>query len=357
MPGKKQRVVVAMSGGVDSSVAAALLVEAGYEVIGLMLNLWSEPGQECENRCCTPDSMAQARRVASKIGIPFYTIDAKQPFYDRVVRYFIDDYLIGKTPNPCGACNQFIRWDFLLNQAFSLDAQYLATGHYVRLTKSKKGLCSLSKAVDSQKDQSYILYSLGQIHLSHALFPLGQIYKTEVREIARSIDLPVADQPDSQDLCFLGGMTIRNFLTRHSNQLIKPGPIKDQHGRIIGEHQGLPFYTIGQRKGLGITNPTPLYVLEKDWNSNVLIVGTEESLGRNNMLASELNWISGELPRSSFIAEVKIRYKAPAIEALTIPLPSGDFRVEFPKPVRDITPGQVVAFYHDDECLGGGIIK
>jgi tRNA-uridine 2-sulfurtransferase len=357
MTGKKQRVVVAMSGGVDSSVAAALLVEAGYDVIGIMLKLWNEPGQECVNRCCTPDSMALARRVAAKIGIPFYSIDAKQTFYDQVVRYFMDGYLNGKTPNPCGVCNQFIRWDFLLTRALSLEANYLATGHYVHLTQSGKGLYSLLQALDHQKDQSYILYTLTQEQLSHALFPLGQFKKTEVREIAQSLNLPVADKPESQDLCFLGNGSIKDFIIRQSGQLIEPGPIKDITGNKIGEHQGLPFYTIGQRKGLGISSTIPLYVLKKEIKGNTIIVGPKTSLGQTELLASHLNWISGIPPQTPFIADVKIRYKAQLIKTTTIPLPSGDVRVEFPSPLRDITPGQVVVFYNKEECLGGGIIQ
>ncbi len=349
--------MVAMSGGVDSSVAAANLVEAGYDVIGIMLNLWSKSGQECENNCCTPEAMALARRVAAKIGIKFYTIDAKKPFYDHVVRYFIDGYLNGKTPNPCGVCNRFIRWDFLLYRALSLEADFLATGHYVRLSKSIQGRYTLSKAFDQQKDQSYILYTLTQSQLSHALFPLGQLDKTEVREIARSLGLPAADKSDSQDLCFIGNGTYQDFLIRHSNQLIKPGPIKDMEGNRIGEHRGLPFYTIGQRKGLRLSRSSPYYVVEKDFHENALIVGPETSMGRSELLAKEVNWINGISPEAPFSAQVKIRYKSPVFQAIITPFRTGDVWVAFPSPLRDITPGQVVVFYNDDECLGGGIIQ
>jgi tRNA-specific 2-thiouridylase len=357
MKGQKQRVVVAMSGGVDSSVAAALLVEAGFDVTGIMLKLWNEPGQDCENRCCTPDSMALARRIAAKIGIPFYTVDAKQAFYDQVVRPFIDAYLSGVTPNPCGMCNRLIRWDFLLNLALSMDASFLATGHYVRLSRSSEGSYHLYKSQDSRKDQSYILYSMTQNQLSHALFPLGQFEKSQVREIARSLDLPVADQPDSQDLCFLAGGTIENFLTRQSSRSVVPGPIVDITGKKLGEHRGLVIYTIGQRKGIGISNPEPLYVIDKDRRTNTLIVGPASSLGQKHLLASELNWIQGLPPRSPIDAQIKIRYQSPAIESILNPLPNGDVRIEFNSPLRDITPGQIVVFYRKDECLGGGIIQ
>jgi tRNA-uridine 2-sulfurtransferase len=238
-----------------------------------------------------------------------------------------------------------------------LEANYLATGHYVRQSKSEEGLYSLFKALDHHKDQSYILYTLSQEQLSHALFPLGHVKKTEVREIALSLNLPVANKPESQDLCFLGNSTIKDFLIRQSGQSIEPGPILDINGNKIGEHQGLPFYTIGQRKGLGISSKVPLYVLMKEIQENTIIVGPKTSLGQSELLVSHLNWISGIPPQAPFIADVKIRYKAQFIKTTTVPLPSGDMRVEFFSPLRDITPGQVVVFYNKEECLGGGIIQ
>jgi tRNA-specific 2-thiouridylase len=238
-----------------------------------------------------------------------------------------------------------------------MDASFLATGHYVRISRSSEGSYHLLKSQDSRKDQSYILYSMTQNQLSHALFPLGQFQKGQVREIARSLDLPVADTPDSQDLCFLGDGTIINFLTRQSSLPIVPGPIVDTTGKKLGEHRGLAIYTIGQRKGIEISHPEPLYVINKDRRTNTLIVGPASSLGQKQLLASELNWIQGEPPLSPVDARVKIRYKSPAIEALIYPLPNGDVRIEFRIPVRDITPGQIVVFYVNDECLGGGIIQ
>jgi tRNA-uridine 2-sulfurtransferase len=357
MGDKKHRVVVAMSGGVDSSVAAALLVEAGFEVIGIMLKLWSEPGLECENRCCTPDSEAMARRVAAKIGIPIYTIDAKEPFYKYVVTSFIDGYLNGTTPNPCGVCNQFIRWDFLLSRALELDAHFLATGHYARRIKSPQGQYLLLRGIDYKKDQSYILYSLTQSQLSHALFPLGNFNKPQVREMARAFDLPVAEKPDSQDLCFIGNGSYQDFLLRQSNLTIKPGPIKDLNGQIIGEHKGLSLYTIGQRKGLGISGLEPQYVLLKDALNNAIIIGPKSSLGRNDLQAEKINWVNGIPHNIPFTAQAQIRYKAPAIHSTIIPHSYGGARVEFSMPLRDITPGQIITFYNGEECLGGGIIR
>src|SRR5512146_1277332 len=247
---KKPTVVVAMSGGVDSSVTAALLKQQGYDVIGMMLRLWNEPGKEAANRCCTPDAMELARRVAAKIGIPFYAVDAQQAFYDQVVKYFMDGYSQGDTPNPCLVCNRSIRWEFLLQRALSLGAKHMATGHYVRLLREESGQAHLLRAIDRTKDQSYVLHVLDQVKLAHALFPLGEFTKPQVRQMARDFNLPVAERADSQDLCFLADDNVRNFLLRHVPGIQQPGPIYDREGNRLGDHQGLAFYTIGQRKGL-----------------------------------------------------------------------------------------------------------
>jgi tRNA-specific 2-thiouridylase len=238
-----------------------------------------------------------------------------------------------------------------------MDASFLATGHYVRISRSTEGSYHLHKSQDSRKDQSYILYSMTQNQLSHALFPIGQFEKSQVREIARSLDLPVADKPDSQDLCFLADDTLENFLSRQSSRSVVPGPIVDTTGKKLGEHRGLAIYTIGQRKGIGISNPEPLYVIDKDRRTNTLIVGPASSLGQKHLLASELNWIQGVPPPSPINARTKIRYQSPAIDSILYPLPNGDVRIEFDIPLRDITPGQIVVFYKDNECLGGGTIQ
>jgi tRNA-specific 2-thiouridylase len=346
-----------MSGGVDSSVAAALLVEKGYEVIGLMLRLWSEPGLETANRCCTPDAMAMARRVSAFLGIPFYAVDAQQPFHQTVVRYFNDGYTQGKTPNPCLVCNRFIRWDLLFNRALALGAKFMATGHYARLRKQGDGKFELLRARDASKDQSYILHILNQNQLSQSTFPVGNYQKTEVRQIARLFDLPVAERADSQDLCFLGNGDYRQFLLRNRPGVQNPGPIINRRGDALGEHQGLAFYTIGQRKGLGISSAIPLYVLDKDLRRNALIIGTVDELGRSELIAKEVNWISGIPPEQPLHLQVKIRYKAKDVWATVSPLPDSQVRVEFDEPVRDITPGQAAVFYDEDVCLGGGIIQ
>ena len=350
------QIVVAMSGGVDSSVAAALLKEQGYDVIGMMLRLWSEPGKEDSNRCCTPDSMGQARRVAAKLNIPFYVIDAKEIFHKTVVQYFLDGYARGETPNPCLICNRQIRWTFLLDHALALGADFMATGHYVR-KQTVEGNHRLLRAVDRSKDQTYVLHVLNQGQLGRALFPIGDYAKTEIRAIAEKFGLPTASRKDSQDLCFLAGDDYRNFLQRNAAEILKPGEIVTREGKSVGQHSGLANYTIGQRKGLGVASAVPLYVLGKDSMMNRLIVGTQEELGSRELIAREVNWLSGEAPRETFRAEVKIRYTAKEAEALVTPIEDNQARVQFNAPQRDITAGQAAVFFQGDVMIGGGIIS
>lgn len=350
------KVVVAMSGGVDSSVAAALLKEQGYDVIGMMLRLWSEPGKEDSNRCCTPDSMAQARRVAAKLDIPFYVIDAKDVFRETVVEYFLEGYARGETPNPCLICNRKVRWTFLLDHALALGAEFMATGHYARVKKEENGKIVLLRAVDQSKDQAYVLHVLDQEKLKHALFPVGDYTKSEIRQIAEKHGLPTASRKDSQDLCFLAGDDYRNFLQRNAVEMLKPGEIITQNGVVVGAHNGLANYTIGQRKGLGVASPVPLYVITKNATSNTLVVGTQEQLGSRELIARDVNWVSGEAPGEQFRAEVKIRYTAKEAEALVTPVGENQAHVMFDAPQRDITAGQAAVFFQNDLLIGGGII-
>ena len=351
------KVVVAMSGGVDSSVAAALLKQQGYEVIGMMMRLWSEPGKEDSNRCCTPDSMAMARRVAARLDIPFYVLDAKEVFRETVVQYFLDGYAAGQTPNPCLLCNRQIRWTFLLEHALAMGADFMATGHYVRRKTVDDGPFQLLRAVDRSKDQSYVLHVLNQEKLAKALFPVGEYPKTEIREMAEDLNLPVYKRPDSQDLCFLAGEDYRNFIQRNAPEILVPGEIVRRTGQVLGQHNGLANYTIGQRKGLGVRSPVPLYVLGKDANTNTLVVGEADELGRDELAAKDVNWISGEAPKKPFRAEVKIRYTARETGALVTPIDDGkQVRVRFDAPQRDVTPGQAAVFYDGDVLVGGGII-
>jgi tRNA-specific 2-thiouridylase len=354
----KPVVVIAMSGGVDSSVAAALLVEQGFSVIGMMLRLWSEQDSERSNRCCTPDSMSMARRVASILSIPFYVLDARQFFYHAVVESFIHDYTHNITPNPCIACNRSVRWEYLFNHALSAGADFLATGHYVRIHQDSNHAYQILRGLDSAKDQSYVLHVLAQKQLSHALFPLGGFTKQEVRQIAHKYNLPVADRPDSQDLCFIGANgDYRQFLVRHASQSIIPGPIVDLQGNILGYHQGLPFYTVGQRKGLCISSPNPLYVLEKDLARNRIIVGPHDQSGRRYLVAENVNWIAGASPVSPFAAQVKIRYRAHDAPGKVNIINQSTIDINFEDPVRDITPGQAAVLYNGEVCLGGGLIS
>jgi tRNA-uridine 2-sulfurtransferase len=355
--GSKPKVVVAMSGGVDSSMAAVLLVEQGYDVIGMMMRLWSESGKEADNRCCTPDQMALARRVSARLGIPFYAVDAQQVFHQQVVHYFIEGYSQGITPNPCLVCNRHIRWEFLLQRALAIGADYMATGHYARLGRDALGRIQLLRAVDASKDQSYVLHVLGQEQLTHALFPLGEFTKQQVRQMAREYKIPSAERPDSQDLCFLGHGDYREFLARHAGEQVqKQGLIVNTAGEQLGQHQGLAFYTIGQRKGLGIASPEPLYVLAKDMGQNILVVGRKDELGQRQLTAVGVNWVSGDAPIQPFRAQVKIRYKALEAWAEVTPLEGRRAHVHFDEPLRDITPGQAAVFYQDGVCLGGGVI-
>lgn len=350
------KVVVAMSGGVDSSVAAALLQQQGYEVFGMMLRLWSEPGREASNRCCTPAAMSVARRVAGQLGIPFYAVNAQERFRNVVVQYFLDGYAGGHTPNPCLACNRQIRWEFLLERALALGADYMATGHYVRLVREAGRPLRLFEAVDAHKDQSYVLHVLDQKKLQHALFPLGDLTKPEVRQIAADLKLPAATSKESQDLCFLAGQDYRDFLQRYQPQMAEPGPILDRAGNQLGNHNGLVNFTIGQRKGLGIAAAEPLFVLGKDHMRNALIVGFADELGSRELVTGPVSWLAGFARTKPFDANVKIRYSAKKAAARVTPLPDGSVHVEFRDPMRDITPGQAAVFYVDCEVLGGGLI-
>lgn len=359
MSNADRHVVVAMSGGVDSSVAAALLVEQGYRVTGIMMRLWSEESSAggAHNRCCTPDQMADARRIAAKLGIPFFVLDTKDVFRGRIVQFFIDQHVAGVTPNPCLECNRQIRFDFLQQHALSLGADALATGHYARIGRDAAGAFTLMTGIDPAKDQSYVLSVMGQEQLAHALFPVGEFEKPEVRRIAARFGLPTASKQDSQDLCFLGDGDYRRFLREHAPEAMCPGPIVRRDGTIIGQHEGLANYTIGQRKGLGIYAAEPMYVIGMNPLANALVIGTADELGGRELTASRVNWISGAPPARTFRADVKIRYKARPAPALVEVLDSDRMRICFDAPLRDITPGQGAVLYQGAVCLAGGIIE
>ena len=347
-----ERVFVAMSGGVDSSVAAALLVEQGCDVTGVMLHLWAEE----ENRCCAPQAVEDARSVARQLGIGFSLVDYEAEFKACVVDYFVAEYGRGRTPNPCLVCNREIRFGRLLRHVQALGAGRMATGHYARIEKVN-GAFRLRKGADPQKDQSYVLYMLGQEELQSLTFPVGAYTKSQVREMARRRGLPVADRDESMEICFVTDDDYRRFLQEHDPQSMRPGPIYDLSGQEIGQHKGLPGYTVGQRRGLGIAAPEALYVLRLDVARNALIVGTAGELGQQVLLADEVSYTGGEPPDGPVRVEAKIRYKARLADATWMPLEGKRARVTFDEPLRDITPGQAVVAYQGDLVLGGGIIS
>ncbi len=351
------RVVAAMSGGVDSSVAAALLKEQGYEVVGIMLKLWSDGESGRTNRCCTPADVDAARTVANQLGFPFYLINIADSFKSIVVDYFVEEYAAGRTPNPCLLCNRHIRYDLLLNKALSLGAQYLATGHYARVRQAASGQHELLRGLDPRKDQSYVLSVLGQKELAHALWPLGELTKPQVREIAAKMNLPVAQKVESQDLCFLADGDYRDFLARYApDGSIRPGEIRDTSGKVLGQHQGLPFYTIGQRKGLGLAVGEPLYVIALEAGENAVIVGTQEELGRRDCTVHHMHYVSGLAPIEPFRANAKIRYKAREAPVTVYPDDSLA-RIEFDEPQRDIAPGQGLVLFDGEVVIGQGLIQ
>jgi len=356
MDNTRRHVVVAMSGGVDSSTVTALLKEKGYQVTGMMLRMWSEDGKEEFNRCCTPDSIFAAKRVAAILGIPFYVIDAKTDFHSTIVESFLDGYAAGNTPNPCIHCNKKIRWGKLLDHALALGADLFATGHYARIIPAANGRSHLYTGVDATKDQSYVLSMLSQEQLRKTLLPLGDLTKKEVRAHATRLQLPVAEKADSQDLCFLGDSNYREFLKKYRPESLAAGPIMTSDGEVKGEHKGLAAYTIGQRKGIGIADQEPYYVVAKDITKNALIVGKKADLKVSRFMAVDFNWI-GSIPKVEFSAEVMIRYRATRSAALIKTVEPGKVLVQMEEGRPDIAQGQLAVIYQGDEVLGGGFIQ
>lgn len=351
------RVVVAMSGGVDSSVAAALLAGAGYEVVGITMSLFQSVCQIKNPRnCCSLQAFEDAYEVAKKIGIPYHALDLKEEFEKEVINYFIEEYIQGKTPNPCIKCNEKIKFGTLLNKAKELEADYVATGHYSQIEYDKdKEYYLLKKGRDLKKDQSYVLFSLQQEQLQHILLPLGRYTKEDIRKKAKELGLSVHNKPESQEICFIPDNNYHNFF-QDRGTMSRVGPILDKQGKEIGEHKGIYFFTIGQRKGLGKAFGKPLYVIEIDKNKNALIVGEKEDLFRDELIASKVSWISKNPPLRPITVKAKIRYTHKEATASVAPLSNGQVKVKFIKPQLSITPGQAVVFYQDDLVLGGGWI-
>jgi tRNA-specific 2-thiouridylase len=339
-----ERVAVAMSGGVDSSLAAAILKEAGYDVFGVYMQLWSDPD--------LAPTLSDLEHACQLLDIPFYQLDLEREFQRLVIDYFCQEYSRGRTPNPCVACNQYIKFDLLLDKALGMGAEYLASGHYARLERSAEGY-RLLKAADQDKDQSYFLYTLGQRQLRCLLFPLGELSKEKVKSLAAELGLPATSRSDSQDVCFIPDNDYRSFIKEHIP--LKEGEIVDITGRVLGRHGGLAGYTVGQRHGLGLVLNQQLYVLRLEAAKNQLVVGTKEQLLQSGLVATELSWVSGKMPGERVNIMAKVRYKAPEVAA-ELHASDGRAEVRFTEPQSAIAPGQSVVFYQGDVVLGGGII-
>ncbi len=355
---KKQRVVCGMSGGVDSSATAALLIEQGFDVIGITLKLWP---QDCVNRaedkCCGPQAVTDARSVCDKLDVPYYLIDESADFQKHVIQYFADEYKAGRTPNPCVMCNQNLKFGRLIDRADQLGADFIATGHFARVEKNADGSRYLLKrGLDLRKDQSYFLFSLRQDQLARILFPLGEKTKSDTREVARHCNLKTADKEESMEICFVPDNNYGGFLQSANLVQKHRGDIVNVHGHVLGQHDGIEFYTIGQRKGLGITTPKPVYVVELDPETNRVMVGDESALERDEFVADRCNWHPFATLTAPLEVTAKIRYNHPGAAATLTPLENGKVRVKMHTPQRAITPGQAAVFYQDDLVVGGGWI-
>jgi len=351
---KKERVVVAMSGGVDSSVAAALLKDQGYEVIGITMCFNLVDAERKRPACCGIQGIEDARRVAQKLGIRHYVLNMQKPLIDYVIKDFLNEYAHGRTPNPCIRCNQYLKFDFLLKKALSLDANFLATGHYARIAKTKNGLI-LKKARDLYKDQSYFLYHLNSKQLKHILFPIGNYTKIGVRELARKFGLAVAEKKGSQEICFLPQVDYRPFLENALGNKIKPGLILDSNGNVLGKHRGIAFYTIGQREGLGIAKGYPIYVIGIDSGKNEITVGRrEEALGKE-FIVKDVYLVCRRI-KKKIAVRVRIRYNHKEAAAWIIPF-KDKIKIKFNRPQFAITPGQSAVFYIRGLVSGGGYIE
>ena len=349
-----------MSGGVDSSAAAWLLKQEGYDVIGVTMEIWQNEDMlsvEENGGCCGLTAVEDARRVAETIGIPHYVMNFRKDFQKHVIDYFIDAYTHGRTPNPCIACNRYVKWEALLRRSLEIGADYIATGHYARIVQLPNGRYAVKKSVTEEKDQTYALYNLTQEQLSRTLMPAGAYTKDEIRAMADRAGLPVAHKPDSQEICFVPDDDYAGFITANSSWVDTPGNFVDRSGKVLGQHKGIIHYTVGQRKGLGLAFGEPVFVIKTDPENNTVVLGKNDDLFYSHVKVRGVNWISGEAPGKPINVQAKLRYRQQAAPALLVPGGKDKAELVFVQPQRAPAPGQAAVFYDRDEVLGGGTIE
>ena len=356
-----KKVMIGMSGGVDSSVAAYLLKKQGYDVIGVTMKLWQDDDDELienEGGCCSLAAVEDARKVAEKIGIPFYVLNFRDVFKEKVIDYFIDEYLNGRTPNPCIACNKHIKFDDFYKKARQIGCDYVATGHYAKIEKDEDtGRYYLKKSVTDKKDQTYALYNMTQEQLEHTLLPIGDYEKDKVREIAKEMGMDVYNKPDSQEICFVKDNDYANYVKKHSNKRIEEGYFVDTKGNVLGKHKGIINYTIGQRKGLGIAFGKPMFVLDINAKKNTVILGSNEDIFNKELIATDVNLISVDEIKEPLRVQAKIRYSAKPADATVYKHGENSIKIVFDQAQRAMTKGQSVVMYDKDIVVGGGIIS
>lgn len=358
---QNKKVVVGMSGGVDSSVAAWLLMQQGYEVIGVTMQIWQdeeEAAQQENGGCCGLSAVDDARRVAWQLGIPYYVMNFKREFKSNVMDYFVEEYLRGRTPNPCIACNRYVKWESLLKRSLDIGADYIATGHYARVEQLANGRYALKKSATAAKDQTYALYNLTQDQLAHTLMPVGEYTKDEIRKMAEDLGLNVAHKADSQEICFIPDHDYARFIEENADAVPGPGNFVDLGGNVIGRHEGITHYTVGQRKGLNLSMGRPVFVVEIRPETNEVVIGDAEDVFTDSLICDRLNWMAIDgLHGKEMQVTAKIRYSHKGAPCIIREIGEGLVECRFLEKVRAVTPGQAVVFYDGDYVAGGGTIR